>query len=318
MDPQVEHPPADASEINVEPRQREEHEQQQQRQQPPQSPHESSGSRGSQPAPAQGDPSLVPPPLPAKPVLRLPEFHHPTARIVPNYPSNMSLGHPDRPEGEILTAFGPQRGEVPFSVEPRVSRYPTQRTAGSERVYNKSRTGDPARRSTIDWVVPVEERPVQRRTVEERLRPTIKHALRQGNKLKRKARITKWVINVIVGIQVLLGGLTTGIAAARLDGKQLGIATAILGILTTLSSSFLARLRSVEEPETSIVRAHEIDSFMRRCEAFCLDSGHETGERINEQVENFRHQFESLLVKNPPLLPTANKPEDKPKEAAAV
>ena len=93
-------------------------------------------------------------------------------------------------------------------------------------------------------------------------------------------------------------------------------------------------MRSTEEPETSLIRARDLDSFMRRCEAFCLDHGHETGESVNDQVENFRQQFEALLGKDPPsgyalslfyfellfdiVLFSTAKSEDKSKQVAAV
>ena len=63
---------------------------------------------------------------------------------------------------------------------------------------------------------------MHRHTVRERLQPTLEHASRQRNKLKRRAQITKWAVSSVIGLQVLLGALTTGVAALQLSGKRVG------------------------------------------------------------------------------------------------
>ncbi|KAK2459915.1 hypothetical protein APHAL10511_008115 [Amanita phalloides] len=207
--------------------------------------------------------------------------------------TNIHVKHSERPEIEGLSS----RGEVP--ADARVSRHGTLRPPGSERVYARQRPNDPARRSTIDWVVPIEERSMYRRTVEERLLPTLENAKKQRTKYKRKAGIAKWSINITVGMQIFLASLTTGLSAIRLHEKQFGIATTILGILSTLAGTFLARVRAGQEPEESLIRAHDLSAFIRDCEAFYLDYGHETGERYNSQVEDYRRRLDELLHGSP-------------------
>lgn len=151
------------------------------------------------------------------------------------------------------------------------------------------------RSTTLDWVVPVEERSVIRHTVEERIAPTFEHAVRERDKLKMRARTAKWSINIAAALQIFLGSMTTGLSAIGLDGKHFGVATTVLGILATLTGAFLARVRATDEPETSLIRAHDLDSFIRDCEAFRLDCGLDTGDRYDQRVEEFRRRFEMLL-----------------------
>ncbi|KAG1760958.1 hypothetical protein EDD22DRAFT_780462, partial [Suillus occidentalis] len=82
--------------------------------------------------------------------------------------------------------------------------------------------------SGIGWIVPeVGEKPhvcgasliLQRRTIGERLAPSIVDAERERAQYARKAKWTGHALNVAIGLQVLLGALTTGISAAS-SGKQ--------------------------------------------------------------------------------------------------
>ncbi|KAG2748892.1 hypothetical protein P692DRAFT_20874310 [Suillus brevipes Sb2] len=142
----------------------------------------------------------------------------------------------------------------------------------------------PASNSGIGWIVPVDEKP-HRRTIGERLDPTIANAERE------KAQYT------IKGLQVLLGALTTGLAAA-LSGRQVSIGTTLLGGMSTLVASYLARTRGSNEPELSITRVKDLDQFLRDCLAFKMDHGHEYGTTengLNNKLEHLRRRFEELL-----------------------
>ncbi|KAG2059760.1 hypothetical protein BDR06DRAFT_1017686 [Suillus hirtellus] len=154
----------------------------------------------------------------------------------------------------------------------------------------------PVSASGLGWIVPVEEKP-HRRTIEERLRPTILKAESEREQYANKAKMTGWALNVAIGLQVLLGALTTGLAAA-LSGKQVSIGTSILGGMSTLVASYLARARGSNEPELSIARVKDLDQFLRDCLAFEMDHGHEYGtpeNGLNDRLEYLRKRFEELL-----------------------
>jgi len=56
--------------------------------------------------------------------------------------------------------------------------------------------------------------------VSERLEPTITEATRACFKYKAKARITGILLNIAIGLQVLLGSITTGLSAAATSGSR--------------------------------------------------------------------------------------------------
>jgi len=94
---------------------------------------------------------------------------------------------------------------------------------------------------------------------------------------------------------------------------QLGIATTVLGengshrihfrrsnnlfqgILTTLAGAFLTKVRAGGEPETSTIQAHDLNQFVRKCEAFQIDHGHEVGDRHNDEIKQYRDDLELIL-----------------------
>ncbi len=133
------------------------------------------------------------------------------------------------------------------------------------------------------------------------------------------------------GLQVLLGALTTGLSAAT-SGKQVrfhliryellelnalllldldrhinhrwehnpysslrAALTLLAGGISTMVASYLARARGSNEPELSITRVKDLEQFIRKCEAFQMDHGHDTGHAFDSQLETFRRQYEELL-----------------------
>lgn len=54
----------------------------------------------------------------------------------------------------------------------------------------------------------------------ERLEPTITEAARACFRYKAKARMTGLLLNVAIGLQVLLGSITTGLSAAATSGTR--------------------------------------------------------------------------------------------------
>ncbi|KAG1881100.1 hypothetical protein F4604DRAFT_1746460 [Suillus subluteus] len=135
------------------------------------------------------------------------------------------------------------------------------------------------------------------RTVGERLQPTIDAAEHERAKYATKARRVGYALNIAIGLQVLLGSLTTGLSAVAV-GKQTAVMTAILGALATLVASYLARMRGSSEPELSITRVKDLDQFLRDCRAFQLDHAYTYGTAENgldKRVDEFRSRFEELL-----------------------
>ncbi|KAJ4470335.1 hypothetical protein C8J55DRAFT_436462, partial [Lentinula edodes] len=133
------------------------------------------------------------------------------------------------------------------------------------------------------------------KTVGERLLPTLETAEAERTNYAFRAKMTGFALNVaIAGLQVLLGALTTAISAATF-GKQTSIAVSVLGGLSTLVASYLARARGSNEPELSIIRVKDLDQFIRECKAFEMDFGHLTGDAYDERLQKFRTRFEELL-----------------------
>ncbi|KAJ7736780.1 hypothetical protein DFH07DRAFT_98518 [Mycena maculata] len=149
-------------------------------------------------------------------------------------------------------------------------------------------------RSELDWIVPVEPKRERTKTLHERLSPTLETAKIERGKYELKAKMTGYALNIAIGIQVILGSLTTGLSAAT-SGRQTSITIAILGGFSTVVASYLARARGSNEPELSITRCKDLEQYIRECEIFILDFGHLTGNEYDPQLTALRERFEELL-----------------------
>ncbi|KAL5532030.1 hypothetical protein ACEPAF_5594 [Sanghuangporus sanghuang] len=118
--------------------------------------------------------------------------------------------------------------------------------------------------------------PLIPRTVQERLQPTISHAMEEEVKYARKARISGYALNIAIGLQVFLSALITALSAVT-TGRRTQIMTSVLGGAGTIVASYLARARGSNEPELSIARTKDLQRFIRTCDAFVQDHGLETG-----------------------------------------
>ena len=96
-------------------------------------------------------------------------------------------------------------------------------------VHRKSRSR--RRQSGIDWIVPMSvagtvggraPTPSREKTVGERLDPTLTTAVREKEKYALNARMTGYTLNAAIGMQVLLGSLTTGLSVV-ISGRQVCI-----------------------------------------------------------------------------------------------
>ncbi|KAI9435135.1 hypothetical protein H4582DRAFT_705906 [Lactarius indigo] len=137
-----------------------------------------------------------------------------------------------------------------------------------------------------------------------RLNPTLEEALKVRKSASLQAKWTTYSINIAIALQVLLGALTTALGAS-LHGNTIRVSIAVLGSLSTLVASYLARIRGSSEPESSLLREQALSHFIRNLRAFILDSGMEYGN--DQAVEKFRKEFERILnasdpnTKKPPL-----------------
>ncbi|KAI0667391.1 hypothetical protein C8Q78DRAFT_981850 [Trametes maxima] len=132
------------------------------------------------------------------------------------------------------------------------------------------------------------------RNVEQRLKPTLDAAISERDKAALKAKAHAWALNCAIGAQVVLGALTTGVAAAT-TGRQTSIATSVLGGMSTLAASYLAKARGSGEPEVSSIRSRDLDSFIRDCQAFVLDRGFVVGPEFDPMIERYRRRFEEIM-----------------------
>ena len=128
-----------------------------------------------------------------------------------------------------------------------------------------------------------------------------------------------------MGLQVLLGALITGIAAAA-SLKAARTTTVLFGGLATLVASFLARIRGSGEPETSRERARDLqkvslpifflsissvtdvnarEQFIRSCRATIVDWGEVPldpyhpndfpNKGLLDQIDKLRHEYDELI-----------------------
>ncbi|KAI8976281.1 hypothetical protein BD414DRAFT_496409 [Trametes punicea] len=132
------------------------------------------------------------------------------------------------------------------------------------------------------------------KTVEERLQPTLDDAEAERDRAALKAKAHAWALNCAIGAQVILGALTTGVAAAT-TGRNTSIATSVLGGMSTLAASYLAKARGSGEPEVSMIRRRELESFIRDCKAFMLDKGYMVGSEYDARIERYRRRFEEIM-----------------------
>ncbi|KAF5319418.1 hypothetical protein D9619_008638 [Psilocybe cf. subviscida] len=165
----------------------------------------------------------------------------------------------------------------------------------------RSRHSTVRRQSALDWIVPHSDElniPAAKiprdRTVGDRLDPTLIKAQTARETFAFQAELTGYALNGAIGMQVVLGALTTGLSVVT-TGKQTSIMTAILGGISTIVASYLAKARGSNEPENSISKIKDLEQFIRDLEAFRLDHGHVSGDKHDTEIGRFRQRFEELL-----------------------
>jgi len=137
-----------------------------------------------------------------------------------------------------------------------------------------------------------EPEPLRAQTVGTRIRPTYDVAVIERDKYKKRARQQSLMINGAIGLQVIVGAITTGVAAAS---TNIGSAVAVLGGISTALASYLAKVRGSGEPEFSALRSRELSTFIREVDAFMMDHGHKLGSEFDAQISMYRGRFESII-----------------------
>ncbi|KAF7979992.1 hypothetical protein HWV62_40080 [Athelia sp. TMB] len=275
-----------------------------QHQQSPQGPTLAPQASGSQVQPSVPQITRTPPPLPVK------SDADRTFRASASRPMSFTTaeGTQEGPQGMQAGLASPRdpparRSSVPVgpSQAPSVTRgREGYNAAGTYRLAEPPRQPQPVRgQSTAnqDWMLP-EARAVniapRARTAGERIQPTLDHAIKDKAKYERKASINGYALNGAIGLQVVLGALVTGLSSV-VSPQRVGLTTSILGGLSTLVASYLARMRGSREPELSLTRTKDLDHFIREVQAFQMDKGHVADGSEDAALEEFRHRFEELL-----------------------
>jgi len=122
---------------------------------------------------------------------------------------------------------------------------------------------------------------------------TLRAARHQRKKTKSRANWYKYTINIAMGLQILLGALVTGLSIV-VSPSHVGLTTSILGGISTVVSSYLARMRGTNEPQSSIDRVQELGEFIRKCEA-CIDDRLSKDDSLDPKIGEYRDEFEDIL-----------------------
>jgi hypothetical protein len=75
----------------------------------------------------------------------------------------------------------------------------------------------------------------------------------------------------------------------------MAVQTTILGGLTTIVASYLAKTRNSDEAEGARERVSGLDRFIRTCTSFLLDHGHSDDPVYDKVVGELRREFDELL-----------------------
>ncbi|KAH9170009.1 hypothetical protein EDB89DRAFT_2230957 [Lactarius sanguifluus] len=244
----------------------------------------------SPPATAQG----APPPhaIPASPVEISPDVPvHASALPAPPpppAPPTHIATDPADPALASVSSHGARASYAPTRNCPRHALLPSAARAFAPTTASPKRLG----------ILGTDVDPIREKTVALRLKPTIDSATEERDKAAQKAKWTGLALNIALGLQVLMGALTTALGAA-LSGKNTSVAISILGGASTFVASYLARMRGSNEPQTSLLRAKALSHFLREIHAFALDHGHEVGREWDDKVNGFRLGLENMLGNQP-------------------
>ncbi|KAK0200349.1 hypothetical protein DFS33DRAFT_1266496, partial [Desarmillaria ectypa] len=127
------------------------------------------------------------------------------------------------------------------------------------------------------------------KTVEERVLPTVIAAEEERKKYAQRAMMKGYAMNVAIGVQLLVGSLTTAISAL-VTGREVRAYSVLdlnhnfLGAISTLTAAFLTRTRGSNEPERSLMVAKDLEQFIQECKALLVDCGSSTEDVHKREV----------------------------------
>jgi len=160
----------------------------------------------------------------------------------------------------------------------------------------------------FDW-----EKNAGKHTAGARLQFTVDSAIIKRSEYAANAKLMRNALNIAIGLQVLLGSLTTGLSAISASGgTSTAKSTTALGALATLVAAFLARARGSGEPELSNNRVEALDRFIRKCRAFQMDQGDITGNKYDQELTELRREFEEILGNVTDRASVPSDPQKKP------
>ncbi|KAK0429747.1 hypothetical protein EV421DRAFT_1946385 [Armillaria borealis] len=157
----------------------------------------------------------------------------------------------------------------------------------------------------LDWIVPYESK-IHVKSVEERIIPTIIAAELERKKYVEHAIMKGYTMNIAIGIQLLVGALTTAISAlvtGTRDAISITIVLPILVFIILPARGYIERLQQHSspepedrtKPERSLMVARDLEQFIRECKAFLVDFGSSTEDVHKREVQRLRNRFEEIL-----------------------
>ena len=87
--------------------------------------------------------------------------------------------------------------------------------------------------------------------------------------------------------------------------RQAQIATSVLGGMSTLTASYLAKARGSGEPERAENKLRDLENFVREVDAAILDHGHivssgdREGREWDKMIQRYRDRYEQIMHADP-------------------
>ncbi|KAK0447381.1 uncharacterized protein EV420DRAFT_1276252, partial [Desarmillaria tabescens] len=133
------------------------------------------------------------------------------------------------------------------------------------------------------------------RTVKDRVLPTLIAAEEERRKFAERAMMKGYTMNVAIGIQLLVGSLTTAISTL-VTGREVRAKFVLrCSAISTLAAAFLTKARGSNEPEQSLMVARDLEQFIRECKALLVACESSTEDIHKREVQRLRNRFKEIL-----------------------